>query len=88
MSAAKITTNLPLHADLIPLELATDVALTDCNHKNHPSWRQSKSANITGSSSSFIIVSTLSCERAKTNIKEFSKYEILIVAGNDLYAVT
>lgn len=54
MSAAKITTTPPLHAELIPLELAAGVALTDCKHKNHPSRRQSKSDDITGSNSSFI----------------------------------
>lgn len=89
MSAAKIiTNNSPLCAQLIPLELAADVALTDCKHKNHPTCRQKKSDDITGSDSSFIIVPTLSFGQVQTSIRGLRKYEIFMVVGNELHAVT
>lgn len=57
---------------------------TDWLYKNHPSWRQRKSADITSSNS----ISTLSCGRVQANIRGFRKYETLIVVGNELRAVT
>ena len=53
-----------------------------------PSRRQSKSGDITGSNSSFILISAMSCGWVQTNIRGFRKYDTFIVVGNELHAVT